>query len=122
MFRAHLRRGALFNAVQISRCKLAALLSANSRNERMPVPQPIVCLIVFVLSCLILAKAYADLNLDGLVYFGEPLPHRNRADARRHAGLFWSASGFFILLIQRLRSVYFKGHCHVHHAPNRLRR
>lgn len=24
-------------------------------------------------------------------------------------GLFWSASGFFILLIQRLRSIYFKG-------------
>ena len=62
---------ALFNAVQISRCKLATLLSANSRNERMPVRNPIVCLIVFVLSCLILAKAYAELNLDGLVYFGE---------------------------------------------------
>ena len=24
-------------------------------------------------------------------------------------GLFWSASGFFILLVQRLRGVYFKG-------------
>ena len=42
---------ALFNAVQISRCKLATLFSANSRNERMPVRNPIVCLIVFVLSC-----------------------------------------------------------------------
>ena len=37
---------ALFNAVQISRCKLATLLSANSRNERIPVRNPIVCLIV----------------------------------------------------------------------------
>ena len=44
-------------------CKLATLFSANSRNERMPVRNPIVCLIVFVLSCLILAKAYAELNL-----------------------------------------------------------
>ena len=100
---------ALFNAVQISRCKLATLLSANSRNERMPVRNPIVCLIVFVLSCLILAKAYAELNLDGLVYFGE---HFRTATALMLIGtlsLFWSASGFFILLVQRLRGVYFKG-------------
>ena len=100
---------ALFNAVQISRCKLATLLSANSRNERMPVRNPIVCLVVFVLSCLILAKAYAELNLDGLVYFGEHFRTATALMLVGTLGLFWSTSGFFILLIQRLRSVYFKG-------------
>ena len=100
---------ALFNAVQISRCKLATLLSANSRNERMPVRNPIVCLVVFVLSCLILAKAYAELNLDGLVYFGEHFRTATALMLVGTLGLFWSASGFFILLIQRLRSIYFKG-------------
>lgn len=100
---------ALFNAVQISRCKLATLLSANSRNERMPVRNPIVCLIVFVLSCLILAKAYAELNLDGLVYFGEHFRTATALMLVSTLGMFWSASGFFILLIQRLRGVYFKG-------------
>ena len=88
---------------------LIHIFSANSRNERMPVRNPIVCLIVFVLSCLILAKAYAELNLDGLVYFGE---HFRTATALMLIGtlsLFWSASGFFILVIQRLRGVYFKG-------------
>lgn len=100
---------ALFNAVQISRCKLATLLSANSRNERMPVRNPIVCLIVFVLSCLILAKAYAELNLDGLVYFGEHFRTATALMLVGTLGMFWSASGFFILLIQRLRGVYFKG-------------
>ena len=100
---------ALFNAVQISRCKLATLLSANSRNERMPVRNPIVCLIVFVLSCLILAKAYAELNLDGLVYFGEHFRIATALMLVSTLGLFWSASGFFILLIQRLRGAYFKG-------------
>lgn len=100
---------ALFNAVQISRCKLATLLSANSRNERMPVRNPIVCLIVFVLSCLILAKAYAELNLDGLVYFGEHFRTATALMLVSTLGLFWSASGFFILLIQRLRGAYFKG-------------
>lgn len=100
---------ALFNAVQISRCKLATLFSANSRNERMPVRNPIVCLIVFVLSCLILAKAYAELNLDGLVYFGEHFRTATVLMLVGTLGLFWSASGFLILLIQRLRGVYFKG-------------
>ena len=100
---------ALFNAVQISRCKLVSLLSANSRSERMPVRNPIVCLVVFVLSCLVLAKAYSELNIDGLVFFGE---HFRIATALMLIGtlsLFWSAAGFFILLIQRLRGVYFKG-------------
>ena len=100
---------ALFNAVQISRCKLATLLSANSRNERMPVRSPIVCFIVFVVSCLILAKAYAELNIDGLVYFGEHFRIATLLMLVGTLGLFWSASGFFILLIQRLRGVYFKG-------------
>ena len=100
---------ALFNAVQVSRCKLATLFSANSRNERMPVRNPIVCLIVFVLSCLILAKAYAELNLDGLVYFGEHFRTATVLMLVGTLGLFWSASGFLILLIQRLRGVYFKG-------------
>lgn len=100
---------ALFNAVQISRCKLATLLSANSRNERMPVRNPLICLIVFVLSCLILAKAYAELNIDGLVYFSEHFRIATLLMIVGTLGLFWSASGFFILLIQRLRGVYFKG-------------
>ena len=100
---------ALFNAVQISRCKLATLLSANSRNERMPVRNPLICLIVFVLSCLILAKAYVELNIDGLVYFGEHFRIATLLMLVGTLGLFWSASGFFILLIQRLRGVYFKG-------------
>ena len=100
---------ALFNAVQISGCKLATLLSANSRNERMPVRSPIVCFIVFVVSCLILAKAYAELNIDGLVYFGEHFRIATLLMLVGTLGLFWSASGFFILLIQRLRGVYFKG-------------
>ena len=100
---------ALFNAVQISRCKLATLLSANSRNERMSVRNPLICLIVFVVSCLILAKAYAELNIDGLVYFGEHFRIATLLMLVGTLGLFWSASGFFILLIQRLRGVYFKG-------------
>ena len=100
---------ALFNAVQISRCKLATLLSANSRNECMPVRSPIVCFIVFAVSCLILAKAYAELNIDGLVYFGEHFRIATLLMLVGTLGLFWSASGFFILLIQRLRGVYFKG-------------
>lgn len=85
----------------------------------MPVRNPIVCLVVFVLSCLILAKAYAELNLDGLVYFGEHFRTATALMLVGTLGLFWSASGFFILLIQRLRSIYFKGLAMVHHAPNR---
>lgn len=61
------------------------------------------------MSCLVLAKAYSELNIDGLVFFGE---HFRIATALMLIGtlsLFWSAAGFFILLIQRLRGVYFKG-------------
>ena len=64
---------------------------------------------MFVLSCLILAKAYAELNIDGLVYFGEHFRIATLLMLVGTLGLFWSASGFFILLIQRLRGVYFKG-------------
>ena len=93
---------ALFNAVQISRCKLATLLSANSRNERMPVRNPIVCLVVFVLSCLILAKAYAELNLDGLVYFGEHFRTATALMLVGTLGLFWTGFSLASLFSDQL--------------------
>ena len=73
----------------------------------MPVRSPIVCFIVFVVSCLILAKAYAELNIDGLVYFGEHFRIATLLMLIGQQVYSGRASGFFIPSIQRLRACTF---------------
>ena len=101
---------ALLNVVQIARCKLIDLLSARDRNEKMPVRNPLVCLVAFVASIAILAVAYAKLNENGLVYLADD--DFKAATVLMLLGtllLFWSLSGFVIAVLTKLPRVYFRG-------------
>lgn len=100
---------AVFNTVQVARCRLTALLSARAVSERMRVRNPWVCLAAFAVSVGILAWAYATLDGDALTSFGAEF---RKATVLMLAGtllLFWSLAGFVLLVLQRWRAVYFKG-------------
>ncbi len=100
---------ALFNTLQVSRCKLATLLSAHARTERMMFRNPVVCAVAFVLSLVLLACAYTNLTDNGMKLIDEQF---FRATVLMLAGtllLFFSAASFVVLVLKRVRPVYFKG-------------
>ena len=101
---------AVFNVIEIRRCRLATLLSARSDNQRIVMRNPVVSLVVFVASIVLLVLAYQALIKNGLVEMGDD--DFRRATVLMLVGtllLFWSLSGFVIAGAQRLHHVYYHG-------------
>ena len=48
----------IFNTINISKCKLIDLINASKKSEKVKLKNPIICLILFILSCISLAYAY----------------------------------------------------------------
>lgn len=101
---------ALFNTVTVNRQKLIDLLHANSKNQKVAVRNPWVCLIAFIIAIAILAFAYEQLIESGMVMLDDP--RFTRATVGMLVGtfiLFWSLAGFVIALITRAKGIYLRG-------------
>lgn len=101
---------ALFNTLTVNRQKLIDLLHANTKNQKAIVRNPLVSLVVFIISLGILAYAYEQLIESGLVMLDDP--RFMRATIGMLVGtllLFWSLAGFVIALITRAKGVYLRG-------------
>lgn len=101
---------AAFNVIEVRRCRLATLLSARSSNQRIVMRNPVLSLVVFVASIVLLVLAYQALIKNGLVDMGDD--DFKRATVLMLVGtllLFWSLSGFVIAVAQRLHHVYYRG-------------
>ena len=100
----------IFNTLTISRYKLINLLTAVRKNEKVKMKNPIISILVFIISAVILGYAYY------LVTGG--VRELRTADALLKPilmgivgtiGIFWSLSGFILRVIQSSKNVYLKG-------------
>ena len=100
----------IFNTLTISRYKLINLLTAIRKNEKVKMKNPIISILVFLISAGILGYAYW--RVTGGVY------ELNTADELLKPilmgiigtiGIFWSLSGFILRMIQSSKKVYLKG-------------
>ena len=100
----------IFNTMTISRYKLINLLNANKRNEEVKIKNPIISVIVFILSVLILGYAYY-LVTKGInkIITDEQLLVPILLGIIGTAGVFWSLSGFFLKVIQSRKKLYLSG-------------
>lgn len=100
----------IFNTMTISRYKLINLLNANKRNEEIKIKNPIISVIVFILSVLILGYAYY-LVTKGInkIETDEQLLVPILLGIVGTAGVFWSLSGFFLKVIQSRKKLYLSG-------------
>ena len=100
----------IFNTITISKYKLINLLTAVKRNEKVKIKNPIISIIIFIISAIILGYAYYQVT--GGVY------ELNTADKILKPiimgivgtiGVFWSLSGFILRVIQTRKKIYLKG-------------
>ena len=91
----------IFNTITISKYKLINLLTAVKRNEKVKIKNPVISIIIFIISAIILGYAYYLVT--GGVY------ELNTADKILKPiimgivgtiGVFWSLSGFILRVIQ----------------------
>lgn len=99
----------IFNTISVSRYKLIDLLNAAKKNEKVIIKNPIICTIVFLLSCSILGYAYYIVSAKAytLTTFEKIWPILVMGTVATLL-LFWSLSGLMIKLVQIRKKTYLK--------------
>ena len=100
----------IFNTLTISRYKLINLLTAVRKNEKIKMKNPIVSILVFLASSVLLGYAYYLVT--GGVYelqTGDELLKPILMGIVGTVGIFWSLSGFILKIIQTRKKIYLKG-------------
>ena len=99
----------LFNTLSVTHYKLIDLLRAGTANEKSLIRNPVICVIVFILSIAILAFSYYELVQNGLVMLDDPqFMYATIGMLVGSLLFFWSLAGFAIPLITRMRGLYLK--------------
>lgn len=100
----------IFNVINVGRCKLIDLIQANKKNEEVKMKNPIVCILVFVISVCALSYAYY------LVTAGvDTLTGANDIFIPIILGcvstffIFWSLSGLILKIVMSFKNLYYKG-------------
>lgn len=100
----------IFNTFNISKCKLIDLLYGSKKAERIKLKNPILCTVVFVVSCIILGIAYylvtggiQKLDTADKIYIPIVM------GAASTFFIFWSISGLLLKIFMNMKKVYFKG-------------
>ena len=100
----------IFNTLTISRYRLINLLTAVRKNEKVKMKNPIISILVFLVSAGLLGYAYYLVT--GGVYelqTGEELLKPILMGIVGTIGIFWSLSGFILRIIQTRKNIYLKG-------------
>ena len=100
----------VFNTLTISRYKLINLLTAVRKNEKVKVKNPIISILIFLISVILLGYAYYLVT--GGVYelrTDEELLKPILMGIVGTVGIFWSLSGFILRIIQTRKSIYLRG-------------
>ena len=104
----------LFNAFTISKYKLINLLTVVKKNEKIKMKNPIVCVIVFIISAIGLGYAYwiVTKGIFNMTNVNETTKAVEISVLLGVVGtilIFWSFSGLILKLVQAKKSTYLKG-------------
>ena len=100
----------VFNTLTISKYKLINLLTAVRKNEKVKIKNPVISIIIFLISCGILGYAYYLVSggISELKTANELIKPIVMGIVGT-VGVFWSLSGFILRIIQAKKSIYLKG-------------
>lgn len=100
----------IFNTVNISKCKLIDLLHASKKTEKIKLKNPILCTIIFIISCISLGYSYwlvtggVNTIMDDTSIF-KPII----IGCISTFFIFWSISGLLLKLFMSMKNIYYKG-------------
>lgn len=100
----------IFNTLVVTKCKLIDLLYSNKKNEKVKIKNPMICFVVFILSCCLLGYAYYMVT-DGLSNLKDfkdiirPIIYGIISTFL----IMWSLSGLVLKIISKIKGIYYKG-------------
>ncbi len=104
----------IFNAFTISRYKLINLLTASKKNEKIKIKNPILCVVVFIISSIGLGYAYwivtkKVFTLSNVNETTKAIAIAVMLGIITTILIFWSISGFILKIVESKKSIYLKG-------------
>ena len=100
----------IFNTISVSKCKLIDLINSSKKTEKIKLRNPILCVIIFIIACVMLIYSYyfvtSDSKLSGDVtslYIPIVL------GALSTFLIFWSLSGLILKIVMNMKGLYYKG-------------
>ena len=100
----------IFNTISVSKCRLIDLLSGSKKAEKIKLKNPYLCIFIFIVSCIVLGKAYHMVTV-------EFLSLQDVKDAIKPIlmgavstfFIFWSLSGLLLRICMSIKGFYYKG-------------
>lgn len=101
----------IFNTIIVSKNKLINLLQASKKQEKIKIKNPIVCIIIFIISIAMLSRAYymvTDGLTDLLMHNAEILLVPISLGGVGTLLFFYSVSGMILKVLSKFHGVYYK--------------
>ena len=100
----------IFNTITISKYKLINLMNASKKNETVKIKNPIISILIFIISAVILGYAYY-LVTGGINKLNteEKIMIPILMGIVGTIGIFWSLSGFILKVLQSRKKIYLNG-------------
>ena len=100
----------IFNTYSVSKCKLIDLLNGAKTSEKIKLKNPILCIIIFIISCLVLGKAYHLVTVEFLtLQEAEDILVPIVMGCVSTFFMFWSLSGLLLRIARSMKNFYYKG-------------
>ncbi len=100
----------IFNTYSVSKCRLIVLLNGAKTSEKIKLKNPYLCIIIFIISSIILGKAYHMVTVEFLTL--QEVTDILKPVIMGVAStffIFWSLSGLILRIVQSLKKYYYKG-------------
>ncbi len=100
----------IFNTISVSKCKLIDLLQGAKKSETVKLKNPILCIFIFIISCIVLARAYYIVAFDTLsLKDAKDIIKPILMGVVSTFFIFWSLSGLILKFCQSRKDFYYKG-------------
>ena len=100
----------IFNTFSISKCKLIDLLQGAKKSETIKLKNPILCILIFIISCIILWRAYYIVAFDTLsLQDSKDIIKPILMGVVSTFFIFWSFSGLILRIAKSSKKFYYKG-------------
>ena len=100
----------IFNTLSVSKCKLIDLLQGAKKSEIVKLKNPVLCILIFIVSCTILGRAYYIVSFDTMsLQDAKDIIKPILMGVVSTFFIFWSLSGLILKLFQNRKKFYYKG-------------
>lgn len=100
----------IFNTLSISKCKLIDLLNGAKTSEKIKLKNPILCIIIFIISAIVLGESYYMVAFDvQALQDVKDIMKPIIMGVLSTFFIFWSLSGLILRITMSMKKIYYKG-------------